>query len=130
MGILDILLILVIGSFVFFKLIGSSIEKAGKVPNIPQSPEESSSYDDYPEDEMRPSVVVPEVVQSLEEESSPSAVRPTSQRATPNLRPSDEKVEDEMAGVMPSVKNVSKKMTIDKKKLVIYSEILKPKYME
>ena len=104
-----------------FQLIGKSLEKAGKTSSADKMKKVAELFGGEETEEPAPVASVPPVppVQPVRKTQRPPAPAPvTAKRRTAPMAP----VLDE--------KQPSSHEKIDPKKLVVYSEIMKPKYLE
>jgi len=135
---------------VIFKLIGKKLETAGhqdaagKLRKLAETlgNEDDSHQDDDPDDEMDDEVFIPRTVPvpivTAQPEVKPVAKQVAQSCMQDNVTMSVAKPKPSVAGAKPSVtvrKQVilneepkKRKEKIDPRKLVIYSEIMKPKY--
>ena len=101
---------------VIFKWIGKSFEKAGGQP-MPQD----TVQDEFEQDFRAWLEEQPELTRPVEKVVE---IKPKPKTITPVVKQEVEPT------VKPAVKPAAKKEKIDPKKLVVYSEIMKPKYTE
>ena len=119
-----IFIILVIILPIVFKLIGKKLEQAGK-QNAPQSTGNQEQIEDWAE-VLRRHIEAQQMPQEPE-------LPVQEERIIPDVRPVAPKAKPSVVQTKPVIlaePEEEEKEKIDKKKLILYSEIMKPKYKE
>jgi hypothetical protein len=109
---------------VIFKLIGKRLEQAGEQPSV--------LTENFPEIEQEKEERVLRAMPEVMSHDSVENPAPVVRRKAPNVQPTKvaKPVKPVTKVLMAEAAAEKKKEKIDVKKMIVYSEIMKPKYME
>ena len=134
----ELITVVIIVAAIVFKVVGKKLGSAGGdevFPTIPVDPDMKNDLDTDEDGEVfqnpffRPRPVVDEVVIEEAERAlpvQPMVQKPVDRKPVAPSTPADVKVQTPIL----EEEQPKQKEKIDKKKLIVYSEIMKPKYME